>query len=206
MSRKLAGQRIEVLSAKQEEGNENKECAENRPAKGRESATGLLRMKVEVGQGKKRGRKKGIKSNRRTRCVAEEKGKERGLRSDGGNRGAFCMYSKVPSTATRLEQNWTLQTATASPAATASPTATASTGTTCSSPSMAATGPDTRDPCTPCIHACAVTYAANKAKARKKAPGTAPPRHGLPGAVVCSAVSLEDGGPRNRTLAQPCRA
>lgn len=100
------------MSARQQERSEIKECAENRPAKGRESATGLLRRKVEVGEGKRR-RRKGIKSDRRTRCVAERKGKERGLRREWQTRSLMytCSYNKVTSPATRLPRNYTLQTA-----------------------------------------------------------------------------------------------
>jgi hypothetical protein len=64
------------VSAKQQERSEIKECTENRPAKGRESATGLLRRKVEVG--KKEKKKKRVSKANRRKVRGRRKGKERG--------------------------------------------------------------------------------------------------------------------------------
>lgn len=62
------------MFAKQQERSEIKECAENRPAKGRESATGLLRRKVEVGKKEKK-KKRVSKANRRGAWEKKREGK-----------------------------------------------------------------------------------------------------------------------------------
>lgn len=77
------------LSAEQQERSEIKECAENRPAKGRESATGLLRRN---GVGKKEKRRKGYQKQTEERCVeGKGKGKGKGGREDGGKRVALYV-------------------------------------------------------------------------------------------------------------------